>query len=317
MGCCSSTASGHKQKRRITLSPRRPRSDAGESRAPPPTVDEETVKEVLSETPRLIKPKVAQSVPIVSDPEDDGEKRSNSTTAATTPTGKPVFPIFKLDGEKIERKVSELKSRAAMGEEISELSEICSLSETVSTATNITRDDDDDCDEVGHSRVYRSPMRLHPKGCSLSGDLGGGGGWRREQRIAGKSPSRRSEQSPGRRNGNGNGNGIGSVRMVQAREPVRPMIRRGPENHRRDSGESSARRSRSPAMTRNDSGCARSGVGRSPSARTAARSPSRVNGAPYESNRRVVEDPTKWPTKNTADESLENPLVSLECFIFL
>lgn len=300
MGCCSSTASSApEQKNRITHS----RSEAGESRAPPPT-EEETVKEVLSETPRL-KPKVHKSVPIVSDPEleqeneeDDGDKSTSTIATTMTPSPKPVFPIFRLDGEKIEKKVSELKN---VNEEISE---ICSLSESVSTTTNLTREDDD---EVAH-RVYRSPIR-HP---SVSGELGGG---RRDQRLAGKSPSRRCDQSPGRRNGNG----VGSVRIVQARDPGRAMTRRGltaAEHHRRDSGEGSARRSRSPAMTRADGGGVRSGVGRSPSARRATRSPGRVNGATAENDRRAAEN-LKWPTKSTADESLENPLVSLECFIFL
>ncbi|EXB62643.1 hypothetical protein L484_023938 [Morus notabilis] len=122
MGCCSSTASSApKQKNRITHS----RSDGGESKAPPLMVEKETVKEVLSETPRL-KPKVHKSIPIVSDPEleeenkeDDGDKSTNTIGTTMTPSPKPVFPIIKLH---VEKKVSELKN---VNEEISEF---CSLS---------------------------------------------------------------------------------------------------------------------------------------------------------------------------------------------
>lgn len=80
------------------------------------------------------------------------------------------------------------------------------------------------------------------------------------------------------------------------------------------------RRSRSPAT--------RSNVGRSPSGRRTGPSPGRVRNGPCQEResgvmkveedinggRRENEDEKEWEGPN---ESLENPLVSLECFIFL
>ncbi|POO03645.1 hypothetical protein TorRG33x02_008500 [Trema orientale] len=307
MGCCASTgktkfsAPGPQNHQHSTLagSSLAPgsRSVAGDSRAPPPSAEEETVKEVLSETAR---PKTSPIPKLEEETKDEESK---------IPKPRPVLlPIIKLHDEKIE-KTAPFNPSTAAAEEISEVSEICSLSESVSAATTITRDDDE---EVGLRVNYRSPMK-GTRNRSYSGDLGAA----KRERTVGMSPTRRSNQSPGRRNGNG----VGSVRLVQGREPGQAMMaRRGLRTtehlqpQRRDSGEGSARRSRSPAT--------RSGaVGRSPSARRSAKSPGRAASGPIDgSNRRVTEDlglEGKWPPTSTTDESLENPLVSLECFIFL
>lgn len=287
--CCSTTANSETTQKLDQHSPmaapiRAPRSDDRsptlESRAPPPTLDEETVKEVVlsvSQTPKL-RPKPPKHEP-----------QEQEKIAITMASPSPVFSIFKLDGD-------EKRPRRSPSEEISEMSEI----ESVSTTTNLTNDDNDD--EIGRARAYRSPMKL-PKNRSFSGEVGAAG--RRERFVAGRSPSLRSDQSPGRKTGNG----LGSVRIVQSRDLGRAGPRNGwspaPEKRfGRDSGEGSGRRSRSPAMNRTDSGGAR----RSPSARRAVRSPGRINGAPTgKACRRDEEN----------DESLDNPLVSLECFIFL
>ncbi|KAL1363198.1 hypothetical protein AAHE18_03G132900 [Arachis hypogaea] len=77
-------------------------------------------------------------------------------------------------------------------QEISQLSEkVCSLSESVS-ATTFNKQD------TRQRIVNRSPARIQ-KNCSFSSDFAA--------RTVGKSPVRRSEQSPTRRNG-------GSVRLV-------------------------------------------------------------------------------------------------------
>ncbi|KAF3451537.1 hypothetical protein FNV43_RR07632 [Rhamnella rubrinervis] len=302
MGCCVSTNSkssalGPQKYQHSLVGSQRPRSDAIESRAPPPSAEEETVKEVLSETPRpkTPSPLPVQHMPIFKPEELDyeaEEKRSH----------KPVFYKITQDEEEETEKKMPISNTV---EEVSEMSEICSLSESVSTTT-ITRDDDEEV----RQRVNRSPMKL-PKNRSFSGDLGA-----RRDRVVGKSPTRRSDQSPGRRNGNG----VGSVRLVQNREPGQPMARRAlrSEPRRREPGESSARRSRSPAITRTDGVATRSAVGRSPSARRSGKSPGRTAAVSTESSRRATEESSvegNWPT--TTNESLENPLVSLECFIFL
>ncbi|XP_020221572.1 uncharacterized protein LOC109804191 [Cajanus cajan] len=241
MGCCVSTNRSYPSPSRNKLCdpPRSSTTKGSESRAPPP--DEETVKEVLSETPKW----------------------------------KPKFEAVKPTESQVEKPF-------AKPEEISELSEVCSVSESVSTLA----------DEEARQRVNinRSPAKLR-KAPSFSGEFGA-----RRERTAGKSPARRPEQSPGRRN-------VGSARIVQMANGGA-----GNQGRRRDAGENSGRRSRSPA-TRTDSVATRSVVGRSPSARRANQSPARARTAAPECSCRKIE--------NSNMESLENPLVSLECFIFL
>lgn len=303
MGCCVSTSNessalGPQKHQHSSVGAQRPRSDAIESRAPPPSAEEETVKEVLSETPR---PKPPPPVPVLHIPIIKPEEQDYA--AEEKRSHKPVFDKIAPEHEEREKKVPISNTV----EDASETSEICSLSESVSTTT-ITKDDDEEV----RQRVHRSPLKL-PKNRAFSGDLGA-----RRDRVVGKSPTRRSDQSPGRRNGNG----VGSVRLVQSREPAHPTsARRAPrtEPHRREPGESSARRSRSPSINRTDGGATRSAVGRSPSARRSGRSPGRAATAPTERSRSATAEESsvegKWPA--TTNESLENPLVSLECFIFL
>ncbi|KAF2305129.1 hypothetical protein GH714_001959 [Hevea brasiliensis] len=98
-----------------------------------------------------------------------------------------------------------------------EVSEVCSLSfsETVSTTTfnNDKRDEDDDDGEEVKQRVKKSPVaKLTLGNKAVSGDFGP-----RRDRVLGKSPNRRIEQSPDKINNAGRGGG-GSVRLVQSRE---------------------------------------------------------------------------------------------------
>ncbi|KAG7964179.1 hypothetical protein I3843_09G156200 [Carya illinoinensis] len=296
MGCCVSTAKSSEsikqQHSLVGTQPPRPRSDANESRAPPPSAEEETIKEVLSETP---KPKPSQRLGFQS-----------------TPT-KPVFNEVKDndgDDDDNKSKIDKFPSpvNTATDNEISEVSKVYSESESVSTTT--TRRDED---EEVRQRVNRSsPAKVLQRNRAYSGDFVA-----RRERLVPKSPNRRSEQSPGRANS-------GSVRLVKEREPGHvTMSRRGlTATERRDStGEGSGRRSRSPA-TRVDNGANRSVMGRSPSARRTIRSPGRVRAAAMEPNngRKSEQSSHKGMEEGkgqTTNESLENPLVSLECFIFL
>ncbi|WVY92843.1 hypothetical protein V8G54_031931 [Vigna mungo] len=236
MGCCVSTDRSYSSP---SSKPREPplRSTVigSENRALPP--EEETVKEVLSETPKW-KPKFDAEMSTETEVKNEKEK------------------LF------------------IKPEEISEVSEVCSVSESVSTLA----------DEESRQRVNGSPAKVR-KARSFSGELGA-----RRERTAGKSPARRAEQSPGRRN-------AGSVRVIQMGNGVS-----GNQPRRRDAGENSGRRS---------SGAARSIVGRSPSARRTNQSPARVRAAAAESAGRKLENSNmegKWPS--SANESLENPLAS-------
>lgn len=83
---------------------------------------------------------------------------------------------------------------------------------------------------------------------------------------------------------------------------------------RREPGENSGRRSGSPGR--------RANAGRSPSGRRAGPSPGRVRMVrdPNESEsdeRKEEEERERESEWQGPNESLENPLVSLECFIFL
>ncbi|KAK7246566.1 hypothetical protein RIF29_41435 [Crotalaria pallida] len=266
MGCCVSTSDNSDRSS--------PPKDSAESRAPPPPppLEEETVKEVLSETPKW-KPAVAKF---------EAEK----PTVAKFETEK--ITVAKFGAEKITVAKFEEKMALPINKGDEEISEVCSLSESVSTTT-LT-------EEEPRQRVNRSPSKMS-KNRSFSGEFGGGGGGGGGR---GKSPARRTEQSPGKRN----------VRVVQSRECQmgnNSMMRNQP---RRDN---SGRRSMSP-VTRADNVAARSVVGRSPSARRTNQSPARNRTAVPENGGRKRESPT---AEQSANESLENPLVSLECFIFL
>ncbi|KAE7995609.1 hypothetical protein FH972_000385 [Carpinus fangiana] len=298
MGCCVSSAKpSASQKHHHSPVGTHPvgSADASENRASHPLAEEETVKEVLSETPKS-KP-----------PQQDYQ-----------PATKPVFGDVEdnKNNDEDEDKIDKFHSpiNAATDNDISELSEVYSLSESVSTTTT-KRDEDEEV----RQRVHRSsPAKAQLRSRVHTGDFGA----KRSERLLGKSPTRRSDQSPGRMNS-------GSSRLVHGREPIAGRGFRAtepPPNRRNPSGEASSRRSRSPA-TRVDNGPSRSVMGQSPSARRTNRSPSRVKSAPTETNARKMEQTKndnamegKWPTTSTtttANESLENPLVSLECFIFL
>ncbi|XP_052202547.1 uncharacterized protein LOC127808177 [Diospyros lotus] len=257
MGCCVSTnskpASPPKDHHHRHSSSARS-ADFRHSKAPPP-LEEETVKEVLSETPN------------------------------------PKPPVPKIQDEK-EAKIQE-DDASDVGDktpftatEVSEVSDITSLSESVSTLTERREEDEGEV----RQRVARSPSKLRRRGSTPA---------------VGKSPVRRSDPSPGR------------VRLVPARE--RPGV--APAGQRQDSGDVNMRRLRSPAKRGAETGAARTaGLGRSPSDRKTGKSPDRVRSDQSEKTRKVRETADKeaatWPPP-TGNESLENPLVSLECFIFL
>ena len=198
--------------------------------------------------------------------------------------------------------------------EASQISESFTLS-TTTTATTITVTEKKEEDKATSkcSREARVP-RKRP----YTGELAG----RRER--AAKSPARRAEPSPEKRRSQGRG--MGDVRS-------RRLNMGTPAGVRRDSGEGSGRRSRSPA-TRTAGGVGRVGVGRSPGKGTGrAGSRSLESGLQQQSQKQSSSSsstttPTPTPTdqgkeelnegvSKEGNESLDNPLVSLECFIFL
>lgn len=249
-----------------------------------PLLEEESVKEVLTETPTM--------------PKRPAVFRNHQEHRKFTP---PLFPNFrKFSDGKPKTDISGIKKPAMVynnPEDLSDdASEICSThSESVSAATYFTEKNDNNGD-VPEIR-QRSPAKLRNR--SLTGEF-------RRERSTGRSPAKKSDASPNRLRSSGS--------LRDNRSLIANM-------QKRDFGERSGRRSKSPA-TRTD-GVAKMGLNRSGStAGKTGKSPGRVRSEVGEKIRKLEDDETKtvsreerWPP--TSNESLENPLVSLECFIFL
>ncbi|KAL8268171.1 hypothetical protein R6Q59_001969 [Mikania micrantha] len=265
MGCCVSTYKPPQSQ----FNQHSPKS----SRTPPP-VDEETVKEVLSETPNHHH---------FSKIEDQPRKIT------------PRNSILKIQ----DQQNYNLEDNNVSGE----VSEICSnMSESIS---NITFEED--LEILRRKATDRSPAKLRNR--QVNNNSG-------ELRGVRNSPVRGKQQSPGRvRSGsemNNRGSGFGST----GRKRPSP-------------GSGQVSRSISPANRTvgrggGGGGGGRNGIRRSPSARKMENSPSRVGSFVPQ---RVVKpdmssgmevDQGRWDlTERNDDELLDNPLVSLECFIFL
>ncbi|KAK7319634.1 hypothetical protein RJT34_04357 [Clitoria ternatea] len=209
----------------------------------------------------------------------------NPTTFDKSKPQKPLkntnFNNFKEEGKVGKKTLSVFKG--------DDTSEVWSLSETMSTTTSIT-----DQREEARKRVDGSHAKLL-KNRSFPRD---NGGRKRERTVHGAK-------------------NVESVRLVQCKDQMAQRIGNSGTRHRRDSGQNSFRRSRLP-VTGADLGAARPVLSRSSSVRRTNRSASRIGTGPsLENGRRKMVNPVregKWPS---ARESLENPLVSLECFIFI
>lgn len=246
-------------------------------RSPPPLpVEEETVKEVLSETP-ISKPQVSVL-------EEQRKTQMNAIEIEPLVDNDESFGKAKPESvvEKPEEEVSEMASQ---------LSEICSVSESFSTTTSVAEKRED---EATSKRLNRPLSSNAPRKRPYTVDTAGG----RERRA--KSPARRPEPSPEKKT---------KKIQVRGRESGQVATRKvnvGPMGVRRDSGERSGRRSRSPS-TRPVSAV---GGGRSQVKPPPAKGVEEKRGSEkvLEKNDDVSEE---------VQESLENPHVSMECFIFL
>ncbi|XP_057963204.1 uncharacterized protein LOC131154438 [Malania oleifera] len=306
MGCCVSTPKASVQQAK---DPRcSPGSDPpnGVGGRLPVLVEEETVKEVLSETPTATK-----SGSLAVKVEEEKKPSVPKPYCAKPPlqmindeklSDTPNPPFLKVEDEIMscipKPSLQKIEAEVAMvNSEISEVSEICSVSESVSTTT-ITEGRDE---EEVRRRVDRTPVKF-PRNRSFSGEMGRPGR-DRGVRKSPVSPARRQEPSPGR------------ARSGLSRQAGQTAGRR--DGIRRDLGENSGRRSRSPAKGADvltSRSRSRSGRGRSPSARRTAQSPGRIPPPAPDNPRKAAESCSGEGKEN---ESLENPLVSLECFIFL
>ncbi|KAM7263913.1 hypothetical protein ACFE04_001596 [Oxalis oulophora] len=297
MGCCMSSTKKPKCRNNKKGSKSEKASIFNESRAPPPsTLEEDTiVKEVVNVTSVNQTPLVKEEI---SKPILKLDQQEDTTTTTNKLTQKvPVFSKIK-DTHLLytnNNNKAQTFNNCTTPTDVSEVSEICSVS-TTTTATT-TRDN------IDFDEVSQRPRNRHVT--SRSPATGG-----RNRVGVGKSPNRRPEQSPMRRNGSGQNQGM--VKRVGSKT----------ELSKRDPGESSMRRrSRSPAVNRSSSGVM--GRSQSPSVkRNSNKSPVRVRSGPVDT-RKMEEgcgnnnNDNNGVTNSNTNESLENPLVSLECFIFL
>ncbi|KAI3736190.1 hypothetical protein L6452_15727 [Arctium lappa] len=281
MGCClTTTAAGDDHPHH-------------KPRGGPPSPEEEKVKEVLSETPIII----SKKPPL-----------NNQHILHPLQQFKPKNDVVLLTNNPIQEKASEVSSEMYTCSESFSAATTTTTTTTTSFATDLKRRENgtgigigiDEDGEVTQKVKKRPPAkkvpRKQPPPPTSSGERAG----RRERRIG--PPAKRSAipstvdkkiQLPSR-----------NITTAQHR---RNIVRREPP----------ARRSRSPAI-RGEEGQLRKVEERSPVSKSGDRVP--VN---------VTENKGKLKLKKTTDggvvpepepeicESLENPLVSLECFIFL
>ncbi|XP_009621652.1 peptidyl-prolyl cis-trans isomerase CYP63 [Nicotiana tomentosiformis] len=292
MGCCFSSSKKH-HRNPLPCS-------ASNDRAPPqpPPLEEETVKEVLSETP-IPKPHHPPKVPLVNDKEADFPQVKIESTAVVKPTSdettfEATVVVKPCDDTKFE-------STAVIKPEVSEEpSEMCSFTESYSTTATATEKREDD-GEV----TQRSPIRVYRKRQN-SGEIPGV----RERSF--RSQPGRSAPSPEKRRSPASSRGVQGRGMTAQRRNV------GPPNGgtRRGTIDSGVRRSKSPA-TRGPVEQRRNVRYRSPAAREEEKlgGQSPVRSAENGGSSRA--EKPKEEVSPESGESLENPLVSMECFIFL
>ncbi|XP_055823665.1 uncharacterized protein LOC129892139 [Solanum dulcamara] len=282
MGCCLSSS---KKRHR-----RSPPCSATNGRDPPP-LEEETVKEVLSETP-IPKPHHPPPPPkvIIDDKEADFPQVKIESTAVVKPRDEIKFESTVVVKPRDEMK---FESAVVVKPEVSEEpSEMCSFTESYSTTATATEKREED-GEV----TQRSPIRVYRKRQN-TGDLNGV----RERSF--RSQSGRSAPSPEKRRSPASSRGVQRRGMPQQRRNVGP-----PNGTRRGPTDNGVRRSNSPA-TRNVRN-------RSPAAREAEKPGSQSPARNVKNEGSSQPEKSKEEVSPETGESLENPLVSMECFIFL
>ncbi|KAI8009611.1 hypothetical protein LOK49_LG06G01662 [Camellia lanceoleosa] len=275
MGCCLSTTTNETSKPNpdVVVNPNHhhhchfPESDSHGGAPPqpptPPPLEEETVKEVLSET-AIPKPPTPTPTPILNNNNNNHLHH-------------PVVEEVEIQSTALTKPSEEIVS------EVSDFSEMCSFSESLSTTLTEKRDDDGEVTQ----RVQRSPAKIPQKRPKIEKGF--------------RSPARRSEPSPVKRTH------IASTAStsVQGRKMTSAGRNVGaPNGIRRDPG----RRSRSP-VTRGEAGIHRPVRYRSPNLNGRMPEETAESGGGRKKRGGDASPETK--------ESLENPLVSLECFIFL
>nr|XP_043625512.1 uncharacterized protein LOC122596932 [Erigeron canadensis] len=270
MGCCLGTTAAAVNQRQ------------------PPAFEEETVKEVLSETP-IIVPKTPPQ-PIT---QNDAVLTKNPTQItpqnAVVLTKKPPQPITQNAVL-----LTKIPQPEIIQENVSDVSEMYTYSESFSAATTATTVADTKRDEIDDGEVTQKLKNVSPPAPGKrvvrkrpAGEIAGG-----RERVTRPPARKQTGPSPERR------------RQSPARGVVNGQRNRNVGN----SGDS--RRSRSPAV-RGEMGQRR------PKVREVDKSSEVVAVKAVQSEETSMVDDGCVSPEIKETESLENPLVSLECFIFL
>ncbi|CAM8891017.1 unnamed protein product [Rhodiola kirilowii] len=303
MGCCLSHSTTTKPTPTPTPHPKlqnNPTSCRRHPRPPPPPLEEETVKEVLTETP----------IAVFDGKPDERIQAKEEQVEIVEVKKQRGHGIEAVESKSVDVEVSEItvatENRSAAAVSVS-----VSVSESVSVGGEEVMSKSRDRAEAHVSRRQRTTSTTEQSPAKVtrrrpySGELTVNGP--REMRV--RSPAKKAVPSPDKKT-------HVAPRVVRGRSQSpatsnnRNAVNAGPARIRRDAGERSGRRSRSPARNAFQTSSSRN----VPS--------SEVNGVVNNGQSShgevrktgTVEEEEGCPA---ADESLDNPLVSLECFIFL
>ncbi|KAG5033287.1 hypothetical protein AAZX31_06G277500 [Glycine max] len=288
MGCCFSTPT--KQTHNKTQNQNNKTTQKNHHHEPPPPLEEESVKEVLSETPiskphqvPILKPETKTLLPLIQDPPPNFE---------ANPKAPPI--------EEVSEVISQLSETCSISDSFSAATTATTATATTTTVTVADKREEDEATSKIH-KWDRSPSRKRPY--APGGNLACGRDWRL------KSPAMRPEPSPEKKIKGGSR----PIRGREIRDSGTAANRKrnvGPASLRGDAGEGSGRRSRSPA-------CARNGkVGAGGKRKEFAPAKVVANEVEKQKNSESEEVGEKNDVVSQ-EECLENPHVSMECFIFL
>lgn len=316
MGCCFSRATTKTQNQQNlnSLKNHQPHLRSSQTKSNPIHYEEEeSVKEVLSETPiskaPILKPETNTQIPLLQNPsrkfENNGHHHHHQVQILI-PESNTQMAIVQNSSQKFQTNAPKEEVTEVV---VSQLSEATTITESFSTATTattatVTDKREDEATSKQCNRDFTTTTHKWNQSPSRKRPLTGGGS---ERRV--KSPARRPEPSPEKKMKS-------SSRLVRGRESS-PVANRklnvGSGGVRRESGEGSGRRSRSPSCSRTVSGSGKVGVGGG-----RKQAPAVENGVEKEKEKKSESE--EVGDKNdivSQGESIENPHVSMECFIFL
>lgn len=317
MGCCFSRATTKTQNQQNlnSLKNHQPHLRSSQTKSNPIHYEEEeSVKEVLSETPiskaPILKPETNTQIPLLQNPSQKFENNGHHhhhQVPILIPESNTQMAIVQNPSQKFQTKAPVEEVSEVVVSQVSEATTITESFSTATTATTATVTDkrEDEATSKQCNRDFTTMTHKWNQSPSRKRPLTGGGS---ERRV--KSPARRPEPSPEKKMKS-------SSRLVRGRESS-PVANRklnvGSRGVRRESGEGSGRRSRSPSCSRTVSGSGKVGVGGG-----RKQAPVVENGVEKEKEKKSESEEVgdKNDIVSQGGESIENPHVSMECFIFL